>query len=120
MLKAFAFTIAIVLLSISSVRAEQIILSKKQIAWIKDNISGKMKDPDSVKFKELKAVKLSNDTGWIDVCGQFNAKNSYGAYVGYKLFHGWITPDGFIAVSFGRSETDDVIAIDTCRSAGLL
>lgn len=40
-----------------------------------------LKDPDSVKFD---GVVYSKETH--AVCGKFNAKNSYGAYVGYALF----------------------------------
>lgn len=104
----------------SAVQAEQVTLSQKQIAWIKTDIGEKMKDPDSVKFKNLKAAKHKNGTGWIDVCGKFNAKNSYGAYTGYRLFHGWITETGFIPVSYGQSESHDLVAYDTCIAADLI
>lgn len=40
-----------------------------------------LKDPDSVKFRN---VKLFRATG--SVCGEYNAKNSYGGYVGYTPF----------------------------------
>ena len=40
-----------------------------------------LKDPDSVKIKD---VRISGD----NVCGKVNAKNSYGAYVGYTIFFG--------------------------------
>ena len=48
-----------------------------------DSLKNKMKDPDSVKIRELKIVKYQ---GGEIICGEFNAKNSYGAYVGYKRF----------------------------------
>lgn len=45
-------------------------------------ISDKFKDPDSVKFRDL---YLANK-GLPTLCGEVNAKNSYGAYTGYKGF----------------------------------
>jgi hypothetical protein len=39
------------------------------------------KDADSVKFREVRA----SADGW-RVCGEFNGKNSFGAYGGFKLF----------------------------------
>lgn len=41
-----------------------------------------LKDPSSAMFREIRA--LSGD----QVCGQVNAKNSFGGYVGYRWF--WI------------------------------
>lgn len=38
-----------------------------------------LKDPSSAQFREIKTVA---DT----VCGEVNAKNAYGAYVGFKHF----------------------------------
>ncbi len=43
-------------------------------------ISHYMKDPDSVKFR---SIVVNNES----VCGEVNAKNSYGAYIGYVSFH---------------------------------
>lgn len=53
--------------------------------WIKipqarEPVRALMKDPDSTQFK---ADYLEGD-GWL--CGELNAKNEYGAYVGFKRF----------------------------------
>lgn len=48
----------------------------------KRNISDNFKDPDSAKFRDVIISKPDVPT----LCGQVNAKNSYGGYVGYKLF----------------------------------
>lgn len=45
-----------------------------------------LKDPDSAIFRNMRLVDYKS-TGRI-VCGEFNAKNSYGGYVGYKIFAG--------------------------------
>jgi len=53
-----------------------------------NRVRSMMKDPDSIKFKNVKNYK--NNV----VCGKLNSKNSYGAYTGYKSFIS--TPDGFL------------------------
>ncbi|WP_312834772.1 hypothetical protein [Comamonas sp.] len=45
-------------------------------------IADKFKDPDSVRFRDL---YLANK-GLPALCGEVNAKNSYGGYTGYKGF----------------------------------
>jgi|JRYL01.1.fsa_nt_gb hypothetical protein len=46
----------------------------------KERILANLKDPDSVKFRNVKAFENGA------VCGEYNARNSYGGYVGYKHF----------------------------------
>ncbi|MDS7929225.1 hypothetical protein RMB13_07000 [Acinetobacter sp. V102_4] len=54
------------------------------IVKAKRHLGNLSKDPDSIQYK--------NVTAYIDVdgnsyaCGEFNAKNSFGAYVGYRKF----------------------------------
>lgn len=43
-----------------------------------------LKDPDSVRFQNLFSVKT--DKGGLLVCGELNAKNSFGGYTGFKKF----------------------------------
>lgn len=62
--------------------AEQELSSEPWELGVKEIIAERLKDPDSALFRELK----SNGPG--QVCGQVNAKNSLGGYVGYKWF--WI------------------------------
>ena len=78
---------------LSIVRAKDMALStqtftkshgkKRAIQASLDSVKEIMKDPDSVKFKDVE-YKNYND-GKI-VCGQVNAKNSYGGYTGFKRF----------------------------------
>jgi hypothetical protein len=58
---------------------EMHLLAKKEA---KEIIASTFKDPDSVKFKNL---RISNDGYWI--CGEVNAKNSYGGYGGFRRFY---------------------------------
>jgi hypothetical protein len=43
------------------------------------------KDPDSVKFKGVQLFKMAAG-GTYRICGQANAKNSYGGYGGFRTF----------------------------------
>lgn len=44
----------------------------------------RLKDPDSAQFKALKVFRRDDD--YIAVCGEVNAKNSYGGYAGFTPF----------------------------------
>lgn len=44
-------------------------------------VERKLKDPSSVQYRK---VRFIDDEA--AVCGEFNAKNSYGGYVGFKPF----------------------------------
>lgn len=44
-------------------------------------VRAQLKDPDSAKFKGVK----ESSPGY--VCGFVNAKNSYGGYIGYRVFY---------------------------------
>jgi hypothetical protein len=49
------------------------------IAQAKTTAAYDLKDPESAKFRNIVVVRDS-------VCGEINAKNSMGGYVGYKRF----------------------------------
>lgn len=55
------------------------------VAQSKASILGRLKDPDSALFR--------NEAGFVTsrgdqiVCGEYNAKNSYGGYVGYTAYY---------------------------------
>jgi hypothetical protein len=55
---------------------------------LKSEMASTLKDPDSVKFRGLTAYKLyETSSSKADVlCGEVNAKNSYGGYSGFKRF----------------------------------
>jgi len=52
-------------------------------AAVGDTLSRNLKDPSSVQVRNLRLVNTPN--GPLG-CGQMNAKNSYGAYVGFRRF----------------------------------
>ncbi|MBU4610533.1 hypothetical protein IMZ29_08270 [Achromobacter sp. GG226] len=45
-----------------------------------------MRDPQSVQFRNVRVLKETKKPGSKAVCGELNAKNGYGAYVGFKRF----------------------------------
>lgn len=49
-----------------------------------NEVKNLMKDPDSTNFRNMRSN--TNTQGAKYVCGEVNAKNSYGGYVGYKPF----------------------------------
>lgn len=56
----------------------------KEIIIAREAVKGTLKDPDSAKFQNERISGLL-------VCGEVNAKNSYGGYTGYKRY---IVQDG--------------------------
>jgi len=50
----------------------------------KEAVSREMRDPSSVQFRDVKSVKQAD--GSTAVCGEYNAKNAFGAYVGFERF----------------------------------
>lgn len=59
-------------------------LSDEQlITAAKGRVAHEMKDPGSVQFRD---VTITTSGTSLYVCGEYNAKNSYGAYVGFRKF----------------------------------
>lgn len=49
-------------------------------------LTERFKDPSSAQFKNVVAYGVAKPLRISFMCGQVNAKNSYGAYIGYKRF----------------------------------
>ena len=54
-----------------------------QIELIRKAMEGQLKDSYSAKFKD---VRFGSGSSSNVICGEVNAKNSYGAYTGYVAF----------------------------------
>lgn len=52
----------------------------------KQTIVKDFKDPEGARFRDIGIYKSTTGKGGVSVCGEVNAKNSYGAYVGYRSF----------------------------------
>lgn len=55
----------------------------------KQLIADELSDPDSAKFRKLYISEFVNAKGesYLYLCGEINAKNKMGGYVGYRQFH---------------------------------
>ena len=63
----------------------------------KQRITSGLKDPSSVQWQDLYLSQRHT----LALCGQINAKNSYGAYVGFKRFYSAVDPL-FVETDDGR------------------
>lgn len=57
----------------------------EQIAFAQEKAAYDLRDPGSAQFRNLYA--LTRGMGDDSVCGEINAKNAYGAYVGFSMFY---------------------------------
>ena len=80
-------------------------------------VTREMRDPSSVQFRDLKVGR--NTEGGDTLCGELNAKNGYGGYVGFDPFYAEIipTPDPgrTIATVFPASKVGLRYVLDRCR-----
>lgn len=54
-----------------------------------------LKDAPSARFKNIRQKKTeANTPGIWDICGEVNAKNSYGGYAGFETFVGATLKEG--------------------------
>lgn len=49
-------------------------------------IALKLKDPDSLQVRNVVAKGISPDPAKWSICGEYNARNSFGGYVGFHQF----------------------------------
>lgn len=52
----------------------------------KDSVADRFKDPSSAQFRNVVAYGTAKPLSIDVLCGQVNAKNSYGAYTGFRRF----------------------------------
>jgi len=64
-------------------------LTPSQLAVAKDAVAYLMKDPGSAQFRNVRAMDRA---GSVSVCGEVNAKNSYGGYGGFNPFTVYFDP----------------------------
>lgn len=73
------------LFCIGSAYAKQELSDGEAIRLVVADVKHGLKDPYSSKFTN---VFIRRDRAFTSVCGEVNAKNSFGAYVGYRPFFG--------------------------------
>lgn len=58
-------------------------LTSQQMTWVQKLVSNQLRDPDSAQFRNVRAIG-TKDT--LYVCGEVNARNSFGGYTGHVPF----------------------------------
>ncbi|MDE1151044.1 MAG: hypothetical protein PW788_00785 [Micavibrio sp.] len=59
--------------------------SATDISKAKQSVAAQMKDPGSTQFKNVAGYSYGQP-GFTMLCGEVNAKNSFGGYIGYRHF----------------------------------
>lgn len=93
---------------------------KAEMAAITQAIKDQVKDPDSVKLRGVMAQV--DDKGLTFFCGEVNAKNSYGGYVGFKPFYAFMLINGakpvYASVSGLGDDVSSQSAVIMCQKLG--
>lgn len=98
--------------------------TSQQVAAVRAAMQDKLKDADSAKFMDVQLTHRANaPDGMLIVCGKVNAKNSYGAYGGYKAFFGSYldaTKDRkAFAIIMAIDDDDSPVANTMCEQSGI-
>jgi len=84
---------------------------------VKKILADKMKDPLSVQFRNIRQDRVGPKMA-TRLCGEFNAKNSYGAYTGFKYFAAIYNEK--ITVFFqGFDKNLDFMPVSICNTKGV-
>ena len=78
---------------------------------------GELKDADSAKFRALR-YKPEKEAGVWAMCGEVNAKNSYGGYAGFAPFLALVLKKEQGPLTYVPMGTGDAVG-DVCTAAGL-
>jgi hypothetical protein len=105
---------------------DPVILTEAQIAAVKAYVAESLKDPESARFRGIKAtgeVFPHKDTGLPTfsgiVCGYVNAKNSYGAYVGMMPFTVQVIGEPLNKPNIANDARSVGLVIKFCREQGI-
>lgn len=92
-MKTLTLAFAILAVLPLSAEAQSRPATKAQIELAREGMQDRLKDADSAKFRN---VRLGGGDEKNTVCGEVNAKNSYGAYGGFVSFMGmYIGPESY-------------------------
>jgi len=108
-------------------KTKELDIRKKNLeTQITQKISSSLKDPASAQFRNIKVLldrKYQENLSTDVVCGDVNAKNSYGGYTGFTSFV-WVSHSDLMLIrSLGTSDDDkmmnaliDVAILKNCSS----
>jgi len=65
----------------------QVTMTPAMEAGAQRGVRKALRDPDSARFGTLLVAFFDKKHGWLDICGQVNARNGYGGYAGTQYFH---------------------------------
>jgi hypothetical protein len=82
--------------------------SAAAIEKVKNDILESMKDPNSAQFRRIV-------TNGVAVCGEVNAKNSMGGYVGFKKFINWDDDDEITDFTFYEDKAQAEFTSNYCE-----
>ena len=93
-------------------------LTKEEVEAVEIGVGQQLKDPYSAKYTHG-SYMFEGRSGGV-YCGKVNAKNSYGAYIGDRLFAVVFIDtksDGLLAVPVGSMDSQEAIS-SLCASSG--
>lgn len=79
------------------------------IAAAQKGVRDEMKDPGSAEFRNVKVYPKGGAKTMTTVCGEVNAKNSYGGYVGFRPF----------VASISDKADAAIVQVDNPRDSGV-
>jgi hypothetical protein len=90
-----------------------------ELAAVRHAVADRLKDPDSAQIRN---VMVSPDGENLTVCGEVNAKNAYGGYVGFRKFLGMLilrANKGPMAIIVGIDSGNAAAVEQTCAKYGI-
>lgn len=94
--------------------------TEDEVALALEALKRKAKDPESVQIRGT-LVQVSDKPGGRHMCGEFNAKNSYGGYVGFRPFWAYLSQiDGAPGVQLFHMVGREYEIESMCRNNGIL
>lgn len=88
-------------------------IEESQVEEAEAAVRDALKDPESAMFRDLHGISVAEDGPVMAVCGEVNAKNSYGGYIGYNRF-AYTTGKVYIWQNTRRMNVDNSIVEFTC------
>lgn len=87
--------------------------SSGEIAQATELVARDLKDPGSIQTRNIRGYRAA--TGDRIICGEYNARNSFGGYAGFSGFYVRFTPENTVKVVV--SEPDFALAEIGCNQA---
>jgi len=93
------------------------VTTSQELQAIVGEVGKGLKDADSAKFSDVRIKEKIGSPQEKYICGKVNAKNEFGAYVGFKYFFAVSDPAAGLVVVSG--DTDAPFTEGGCKAIGL-